>query len=107
MRTKDEAEAAYNEEMMQIAAQHAQYSISKIKNALLTASDNGEYEIIDGKKTAVCYVSFPEHCQHFLTLKDESEYTPATPSNFELHLYTRENIFHYCKSERSRKSSAR
>ncbi len=86
MRTKDEAETAHNEEMMQIAAQHAQYSIAKIKNALLTASNNGEYEIIDGKKTAVCYVSFPEHCQHFLTLKDESEYTPATPSNFELHL---------------------
>lgn len=52
----------------------------------MTASNNGDYEIADGKKTAVCYVSFPEHCQHFLTLKDESEYTPATPSNFELHL---------------------
>ena len=86
MRTKDEAEAAHNEEMMQIAAQHAQYSISNIKNALLTASNNGKYELIDGKKTAVCYISFPEHCQNYLTLKEESEYIPATPSNFELHL---------------------
>lgn len=86
MRTKDEAEAVHNEEMMQIAAQHAQHSISKIKKALLTASYNGDYEIVDKKKMAFCYISFPEHCQHFLTLKDESEYTPATPSNFELHL---------------------
>ena len=45
MRTKDEAEAAYNEEMMQIAAQHAQYSISKIKNQeLATVGQNISYK---------------------------------------------------------------
>lgn len=35
MRTKDEAEAAHNEKMMQIAAQHAQYSFFKDKKCTI------------------------------------------------------------------------
>lgn len=50
MRTKDEAETVHNGEMMQIAAQHAHFSFSQIKDALLSAVNSGDYIIIDGKK---------------------------------------------------------
>lgn len=86
MQTKDEAEAAHNEEMMRIAAQHARFSFSQIKDALLSVANGGNYKIEDGKKIASCVLRFPDHCQHFLKLEDKSTYIPGTPSYMDRQL---------------------